>query len=257
MVRPASRDVVQQGLAMASWEAVMVSHDPQPALTPAGAGSGMRPLDWRQQLATLRVGQRMFGQCLGARACAWLTRTVTVAFAWGLLYPAFFLPLSRDAFLRGALIAFSACAGLAALSAAGSGPDRLLDAGRGLLENRGLALARFERERPLVVGLWIVQELGVLLAVLVGAGLVGARGPQILHWLGLGLGALLYLIALGVGLALLGQLAHLLGRARGQALLLALVCVPQLLAPAWPGLPTVASSYGTLLNLCLRQKGLP
>jgi hypothetical protein len=163
-----------------------------------------------------------------------------------------------DALLRWALIGFSGCAGLAALSAAGSGPDRLLDAGRGLLENRGIALERFENERPLVVGVWIVRQLGMLLGVLVAAGSIAVHDPRgVAHWLRLGLGGLAYLVALGSGLALLAQLSHRLGRARGQALLLALVCVPQLLAPAWPGLPTVASSYAELLNLCLRQKGLP
>lgn len=243
---------------MASWEAVMASHEPQAASSPARvAGHGHR-LGWRQRLATLRLGQRMFGQGLGARACAWLARTACAGFAVALLLAARPLPLSVDALLRWALISFSGCAGLAALSAAGSGPDRSLEAGRGLIENRGIALGRFESERPLVVGVWIVRQLGALLGILVGVGLIAVHGPRgAAHWLGLGLGGLVYLVGLGAGLALLAQLSHLLGRARGQALLLALVCIPQLLAPAWPRLPTVPSSYGALLNLCLRQKGLP
>jgi hypothetical protein len=168
------------------------------------------------------------------------------------------LPETLDAVFRWALIILSWCGGLGALCAAGPAPDRLLEAARGVFEGRALSLARLRKQRPLVVALWLLRQLGMsALGVLLACLLLSRTPGATLHFLQLGAGAFFYLLALSAGLALLAAAAQLLGRARGKALLLGLVFVPELVTPAWPELPTVASSYANLLNLCLRQKGLP
>jgi hypothetical protein len=71
------------------------------------------------------------------------------------------------------------------------------------------------------------------------------------HGFALGAGALLYVVLLGAGLALLAELCHALGRTRGQALFWGLILLPPLLSPAWPELPSVSSGYSRLLDRCL------
>jgi hypothetical protein len=208
--------------------------------------------DWRRQLATLRIVQRALGQCWGARACLWLSRLVAVSFVLAALYVSRLAPTATSAILRMALLALSACAELAAFSAAGPAPDRFLDAGRGLLAARAVPVEQLRGARPLAVALWIMRHVGfaALLIAIACLGLVSEpRGAA--HALALAAGALGYVVLLAGGLALLAQLCHVLGRARGQLLFLGLVFLPPLLSPAWPELPTVEAGYQRLLDRCL------
>lgn len=154
--------------------------------------------------------------------------------------------------LRLALVALSACAGLCALSAAGPGPERILESGRGLLEARAVSLAQLQAVRPLGVALWIARQIGLVVLVVAVACLALTPEPHALvHGLALAAGAMGYIVLLAGGLALLAELCHTLGRTRGQALFWGLIFVPQLLSPAWPELPSVSSSYARLLDRCL------
>jgi hypothetical protein len=244
---------------MASWEAVMASDlPPAPPLGAARRRGWLELSSSRRSWAALVVGGHVFGRCLGARSCAWLARTVALGFAGAAVFAAESLPETLDVVFRWTLIILSWCGGLAALCAAGPAPDRVLEAARGLFEGRAISLARLRKERPVVVALWLLRQLGMpALGVLLACLLLSRRPGSVLHFLQLGVGGFFYLLALAMGLALLAAAAQLLGRARGKALLLGLVFVPELVTPAWPEVPTVASSYASLLNLCLRQRGLP
>jgi hypothetical protein len=200
----------------------------------------------------LRISQRALGQCFGAKSGVWLTRTAGLSFVIAIAYAAQPLPDALDALLRMLLVSASWCIGLGALSAAGPAPDRILQDGRGLLECRGVSLEQLQRERPLAVGLWVVRQAGAVTLLGLAAALALTREPALAaHLLGLVWGAAAYLLLLGGGLGLLAQLCHRLGRSRGQLLFLGVVLLPQLLAPAWPELPTLASGYGRLLDGCL------
>ena len=216
---------------------------------PGVAGHGW--LAFRRWRARLRFGQRALDPCLGARSCLWLSRAACLGLGVAILYSARPLPGTLDAFVRLALVTFSWCAGLAALSAAGRSHDQVLEAGRGLLLSRGIPLARVRAERPLAVAMWILRHVGLLALLLVALSMSLTPEPwRVARLMGLAFGTGVYLVALGVGLGVLAQLCHVLGRARGQILLLGLICVPELIAPAWPELPTIASSYGHLLEQC-------
>jgi hypothetical protein len=181
-----------------------------------------------------------------------LARGAGISFVLAALYTAGIAPDALDAMLRLALLTLSGCAGLAALSAAGPVPERILESGRGLLESRALTLAELHAQRPLAVGLWILRHVGFVALVVLIACLALAREPRgVAYVLRLACGAAGYLVLLSAGLALLAQLCHVLGRGRGQSLFLGLVFLPQLLAPAWPELPTVPACYGAVLDRCL------
>ena len=237
----------------------MQALDPQPGgdaarlgLAPFGAAEELG-----RRLGRLRLGQRWLGRCFGARVGAWLARANGLGFSLMALYLARPLPEARGAILRLALVNLSWCAGLAALSLAGTGSEKGLREGRGLLENRGVSPERTRAERPAVLTLWTVQTLGLPTLLVVAACLAAA--PDALHAahaLGLALGSLAYLGALGLGLGLLATLCQRLGAARGQSLLLGIVILPELIAPAWPELPTVISAYAQVLDVCLGL-GLP
>ena len=212
----------------------------------------MARTDWRRELATLRIVQRALGQCWGARACLWLSRLVGVSFVLAALYVSGLAPAASDAILRLALLALSACAELAAFSAAGPAPDRFLEAGRGLLETRAVPLEQLQRARPLAVALWIVRHVGFSALIVAIACLGLASEPRhAAHAFALAAGAAGYVLLLAGGLALLAQLCHVLGRTRGQALFIGLVLLPPLLSPAWPELPTLEGGYQRLLDRCL------
>jgi hypothetical protein len=204
---------------------------------------------WRAQL---RVGEQALGECLGARACVWFSRTTALGFAGAALFAAQPLPGTLDVILRMALLTLSWCAGLAALSAAGPAPELMLHAGRGLWLNRGMSWASLRAEQPFASALWILRHIGAA-TLLVGAVCVGASSELGLaaQLFGVTLGALGYVVALAVGLAVLAHLCHLLGQTRGRALLLAVVFIPELIAPVWPSLPTLISNYSHLLDACL------
>lgn len=184
--------------------------------------------------------------------CLWLSRLVGVSFVLAALYVSSLAPSASDAILRMALIALSACAELAAFSAAGPAPDRFLDAGRGLLETRAIAVEQLRSTRPLAVALWILRHVGFSALIVAIACLGLASEPRhAAHAVALAAGAASYVVLLAGGLALLAHFCHVLGRARGQALFLGLVLLPPLLSPAWPELPTVEAGYQRLLDRCL------
>jgi len=223
-----------------------------PAPVPRARAWTVGQVEWRRRLATLRVFQRALSQCFGARACVWLARGAGISFVLAALYTAGIAPDALDAVLRLALLTLSGCAGLAAFSAAGPAPERILESGRGLLESRALSLAALQAGRPWAVALWILRYIGFVALVVVIACLALAREPQgVAYVLGLAGGAAAYVVLLAGGLALLAQLCHVLGRGRGQTLFLGLVFLPQLLAPAWPELPTIPACYGSVLDRCL------
>ena len=242
---------------MASWEAVTAS-EPAPLPLAAADPRLAGPAALARRLAILRISQRALGQCFGAKSGVWLTRAAGLSFVIAAVYMAQPLPGALDALLRLLLVIASWCIGLGALSAAGPGPDRILEAGRGLFESRGVSLERLGRERPLAVGLWIVRQAGTTTLLVLVAALALTREPAIAaHLLGLVWGATAYLLLLGGGLGLLAQLCHRLGRSRGQLLFLGVILLPQLLSPAWPELPTLASGYGRLLDDCLGLEAAP
>lgn len=162
------------------------------------------------------------------------------------------MPEAGVALLRLSLVALSWCMGLAALSLAGPALDRWLAGARGLLENHGLQPAALRAERPLLLIFWGLRKLALPVGLVVAACLVGSRDPgQSARLLALGGGALLYLAALGGGLGVLAHLCERLGSGRGQSLLLGVLLIPELVAPAWPELPTVVASFSSLLDICL------
>jgi hypothetical protein len=231
--------------------------DPQPeGDAPARALGGPGPeLSWlhlRRWFGRLRVGGRWLDQCLGARAGAWLARSIGLGFAVTALSLARPLPDAAIAFVRLSLVALSWCAGLAALSLAGPALERALDAGRGLFEGRGIPLGAVRAERPLLLVRWTLRQL-VLLVLLVIAACAVATDDAVhtARLIGLAAGASVYLAALGAGLGAVAHVCHELGGARGRAWLVGVVLLPELVAPAWPELPTLARSFGALLNLCL------
>ena len=59
------------------------------------------------------------------------------------------------------------------------------------------------------------------------------------------------LVTAGGGLGLVAFLCERLGSGRGQSLLISAVLLPEMIAPAWPELPTLATTYGHWLDLCL------
>jgi hypothetical protein len=175
-----------------------------------------------------------------------------VGFVLVALYTSAFAAEALDAVLRLTLLALSACAGLGALSAAGPGPERILESGRGLLETRAVSLAQVQADRLLGVLLWIVRQIGsVVLVVAVACVALTPEPRSLWHGLALGAGALCYVVLLAGGLALLAELCHTLGRSRGQALFWGLILLPQLLSPAWPEFPSVSSGYERLMDRCL------
>jgi hypothetical protein len=210
-----------------------------------------------RRLGRLQVAERWLGQCLGARAGAWLARALGFGFAMTALSAARPLPEASTAVLRLALIPLSWCVGLAALSLAGPALERWLSAGRGLLGNRGIRLEELRAERPLLLAYWAVRKLGVLVGLVLVACIVGTRDPsQSGHLLALAAGSLAYLAALGGGLGLIALLCGRFGGARGRSLLLGVLFVPELVSPAWPELPTVIGGYASLLDICLGLGGL-
>lgn len=199
----------------------------------------------------MQVGQRNLDDCLGARSGAWLARAVGLGFVVAAVFTARPLPGALDALLRVGLVVLSWCAGLAALSAAGPMSLRALEAGGGLLRQRGVPLARVRREQALALALWIFRHIGSVGLLLVVVCLaVTSEAWRAAHFLRLGAGTALYFVALGLGLGVLAQVSSALGGARGRALLTGLVFIPELVSPAWPELHTVPSTYARLLDVC-------
>jgi hypothetical protein len=135
---------------------------------------------------------------------------------------------------------------------AGAALERSLEAGRGVMESRGIALATVRQDRPLVLALWSLQKLAPPCALVLAACAVANSEPwRATQLVALAGGALVYIAALGAGLGAIAHVCHALGGARAQALLLFTLLVPELLSPAWPELPTVARAYSRLLDVCL------
>lgn len=241
---------------MASCRAVQAL-DPQPrsdaiALTPVRSGPPLARDELARRLGRLRVSGRWLDQCLGARAGAWLARTLGLAFAVTALTLARPLPDAAVAVLRLSLVALSWCVALPALSLAGPALERSLADGRGLFESRGIALGSLRAERPLLLLRWALRQLGVLVALVLAACVVSTdEAWRASRLLALAVGAGVYLVALGAGAGVIAHGCHELGKARGRALLTGVVLVPELLAPAWPELPTLVRSYAALLDACL------
>jgi hypothetical protein len=231
--------------------------DPQPereagvrAQRVPAAGLAGRQL--QRSLGRLRVGARFLDACLGARSGAWLARTLGLGFAVTALSLARPLPDATLALLRMSLVALSWCVGLPALSLAGPTLEQSLVSGRGLLASRGIDLEAMRADRPLLLALWTLRKVAVVALLVLAACAVATSDPwRSARLLGLAGGALVYLTALGAGLGVVAGLCHALGGARGKGLLLGVVLLPELVAPAWPELPTLVGSYAALLDLCL------
>jgi hypothetical protein len=230
---------------------------PQPGQPAAGEyrdgfGGAVGSRAWSRRFGRLQVAERWLAQCRSARFGAWLARAFGFGFAMMALSAARPLPEASVAVLRLALITLSWCVGLAAVSLAGPALERWLVGARGLLENHGIQPALLRAERPLLLVYWSIRKLGILVALVVVACLVGTRDPaQSGHLLALAAGALVYLVALGGGLGVAAHLCERLGGSRGQSLLLGVLLLPELVSPAWPELPTLIASYSSLLDLCL------
>jgi hypothetical protein len=236
----------------------VVALDPQPGADVVGAHalvpfpSGFRRAALARWLGQLHVGRRWLDRCFGARAGAWLARANGLGFAVMALLTSRPLPEARSAVLRLALVAFSWSAGLAALSLAGAGPERWLSEGRALLAGRGIHDERFRVQRPLVLARWCLERLGPPVLLVVAGCLAGSPTSwRAIESLGLGLGALCYVTTLGLGLGLVAYLCERLGSGRGQSLLISVLLLPEVIAPAWPELPTLTRAFGHWLDLCL------
>jgi hypothetical protein len=231
--------------------------DPQPGSeAPVRALAGPRPeYFWapaRRWLGRLRVGGRWLDQCLGARAGAWFARSVALGFALAALSLTRPLPDAAIAFVRLALVALSWCAGLAALSLAGPALDRALDSGRGLFEGRGIPLAALRAERPFLLVRWTLRQLVLLVLLVIAACAIATDDPlRTSRLIELAFGSSVYLAVLGAGLGAVAHVCHELAGERGRSWLVGVVLLPELVAPAWPELPTLARSFAALLNLCL------
>ena len=229
--------------------------EPQPGSDAVGARpllAGARWADVGRWLGRLRVGRRWLDRCFAARAGAWLARANGLGFGLMALATSRPLPEARGAVLRLALVALSWSAGLAAFSLAGRGPERWLAEGRALLDGRGVRLEQFRAERPLVLCRWCLERLGPPLLLVIAGCLAGSPEPwRAAESLALGVGALSYVATLGLGLGVVAFLCERLGAGRGQSLLAGVVLLPELIAPAWPELPTFATTYGHWLDLCL------
>jgi hypothetical protein len=229
---------------------------PPPDRDPVAALSQRAPaFAWAEPkriLGRLRVGGRWLDLCLGARAGAWFARGLGLGFGLMALFLARPLPEAASAVMRLALVSLSWCTGLAALSLAGAAIERQLEAGRGLIESRGIALATLREDRPFVLALWNLRRLTPPFALVLGACVVATTDPwRAAQLLGLAGGALVYIAALGAGLGAVAHLCHVLGGTRGQSLFLLVVLVPELISPAWPELPTLVNVYASLLDACL------
>jgi hypothetical protein len=207
----------------------------------------------QRQRTLLRIRLRWLGQCTGTRFGVWLARLSTFGFCIAAVYAARSLPAAVEAIARLSLISLSWCAGLAALSAAGPGPERLLRAGQGLLTARAISATEAGVGRPLTLACWICRHIGVLALLVLVPPLVLANAPgALVASLQCALGSALYVLGLGVGLGALASACRALGQSNGQIHLLAVLGLPELLAPAFPELPTVGKFYGHLLDACLR-----
>jgi hypothetical protein len=237
----------------------VVALDPQPDAGAVGpralrrlGGGGPASARLRRLLGRLHVSRRWLDRCFAARAGAWLARANGLGFGVMALVTSRPLPEARSAVLRLALIAFSWSAGLAALSLAGPGPERWLAEGRALLDSRGVGVERFRAERPLMLARWCLERLGAPVLLVIAGCIVGSPEPwRSLESLGLAAGALLYVASLGLGLGAVAHLCERLGAGRGQSFFLSVLLLPELIAPAWPELPTLTGSYGRLLDMCL------
>ncbi len=221
-------------------------------LGPPREGQGWRA-ELHRQRALLRIRSRLLGQCTGARFGVWLARLNAFSFFLAAVYAARSLPVAIEAIARLSLIGLSWCAGLAALSAAGPGPERLLLAGRGLFATRAIGSAEAGVERPLTLAFWICRHIGVLALIVLVPPAVLANSPgALVASLQYALGSAVYVLGLAVGLGGLASACRALGQSNGQVHLLAVMGLPELLAPAFPELPTVGKFYGHLLDACLR-----
>jgi hypothetical protein len=230
--------------------------DPEPGVPTSGVLTLGHPPGSRHALSRglgrLRLGQRWLSRCWGARAGAWLARGYGLTFVVLAAYTARPYPELSRAVLRLSLVTLSWCAGLGALSLAGPGPERHLEEARGLLATRAIDAARLRAERPLVFVLWTLEKLAVLaLCVVLAYVLATADAGQTARALGLAVGALAYMTALGLGLGAAAWGCERLGGARGRGLFIGVILLPELISPAWPELPTIVSFYAHLLDACL------
>ena len=219
---------------------------------PSAAASGIWAA-WQRRSAVAALAERALSESFGARAAIWLARSFTLGYGIALLLAARPAPGSVHPLLHLALASLSLCAGLAALSAAGDGLRARLDRASGLLRSRGLVAGDALGLRAVAVACWVPRRLTPLALLLAGIWLVFGRPPDSgMRALTMGAGLALYLALLALALGCLVQLAAMLGgERRGRLALLLLVGLPELLAPAWPELPTVLGALGALLDRCL------
>jgi hypothetical protein len=218
---------------------------------PGRAHFGSLGIALRRRACVWRASRRALETCTGAQLGLWFARAACVPFAIAGLYTARPLAEAIDAIIAMALSTFSVFAVFPALSAAGSAHAAALERGSGLFVSRGIPLSMLRAERWLGVAAWVlVHLLPLALIVLMGCA-IAPGGRRALQLAALVVGVAVYTLALGIGLGGLAQLCHKLGKSRGQGLLFGVIIVPELLSPAWPGLPTFGSIYSELLDACL------
>lgn len=218
-------------------------------LAPAARSRTTSPVNRRASV--WRLSRWALEQCSGARAGLWLARLAALPFAVFTFYTTRPLGEVIDAVARVACIMFSWCAGLAALSAAGPAQLQALRQLEGMFVARAVPTSIAYDERAVSVATWTWRHMAPLGLLVVSASAVGPEPWRATQLAGLGVGVLAYFLVLGAGLALLAHVCQRLTRSRGQSLLLALVFVPEVLAPAWPELPTVPRTYASILDACL------
>lgn len=122
-----------------------------------------------------------------------------------------------------------------------------------LVRRRGGSEAEFSRAQLLALGVRLLRVMGwPALALGVAAGLVVRESSVPLAVLLNALGALLFVAATSLVLALLGRAALILGPGRVKLTFAALVLLPHLGHAVWPSVPSIPAALEALLDALLR-----
>jgi len=200
--------------------------------------------------ATARAALPVFERHLGLNLVRALVLSATLSFGVLLLRSTAALPDAVPPLLYLALQSLSLLGLLGALVFAGpraSQGERLLSL-LSALEGRGEPSLR---EQWLITARCLSRLLMLPALVLALAANTAYPIGQLSRTLGLGLGAVVYALALTVGLATLASVARELSPARGRWWLIGVALVPLALSQVWPDVPNLLRVARATLEVCL------